>query len=49
MKVPYEQSSDTDDIRGVVPAPPTAPAHVIPELDYNKVHKIKYIISYRVE
>jgi hypothetical protein len=49
MKIPYEQSSDVDDVRGVVPAPPTAPAHVIPELDCNKVLKIKYIKSCQVE
>jgi hypothetical protein len=48
MKVPHEQSSDIDDVRGVVPVSPTVPAHVIPELDCNKVHKIKLIKSYHV-
>ena len=41
MEMPRKQSSDVDGIRGVVPASPTAPAHVIPELECNKVHKIK--------
>lgn len=48
MKVPHEQSSDIDDVRGVVPAPHATPAHVIPELDCNKVRKIKQIKSHHV-
>lgn len=45
----HEQSPDIDDVRGIVPAPPTAPAHVIPELDCNKVHKIKQVESYHIK